>query len=345
MKTIKTALAKLIIAASSTLSGSYWEYPPWCLPFAARGSYQIQALDIAFTCPRRPERTLQARIWYPISKHQSRLPLILYSHYLTGWRTAPPFICEHLASHGFVTATVEHEDSYPDWPVLIDRPLDILALLNWLTVDREWYSKLAFDRIGIAGYSMGGTTALMLGGARINPLYYLDWCGQPQPSTEEGRDMKRFAEWWDQLAAYRAAFGPTEETLWTSFTDSRITAVLAMAPWGAPLFGEAGINGIQLPTCIIGGTNDKNAVYERDQVFVFNHLTSSESTLVSIQDAGHKMVYAPGIQDVLNHYATAFFSYHLHRKRKVYREVAEPSPLARVISRSKTDEHSANEML
>jgi predicted dienelactone hydrolase len=314
LNAIKTALAKVVIAASRTLSGRFWDYLPTCLPYASKGDYQVQAVDVAFACPRRPKRTLRARIWYPVSRHQHRLPLMLYSHYLTGWRTAPPFICEHLASHGFVTAAVDHEDPYPDWPVLVDRPLDMLALLNWLSVDREWNTKLDFERIGAAGYSMGGTTALMLGGARINPPYYLDWCGQPQPSTEEGRDMKRFTRWWDQLAAYRASFGSVEDMLWTSFTDSRIAAVLAMAPWGAPLFGEAGINCIQIPTCIIGGTNDKNAVYERDQVFIFNHLTSPEGTLVSIQDEGHQMVYAPGIQDVLNHYATAFFSYHLRQK-------------------------------
>lgn len=114
-----------------------------------------------------------------------------------------------------------------------------------------------------------------------------------------------------------------------------------MAPWGAPLFGEAGIRCINVPTCIIAGTDDKNAVYERDQVFMFNNLTSPDGTLVSIKGVGHKMVYAPGIQDILNHYATAFFSDQLHQKLSADKHLVAAASFTRVTLSRKPDNRSA----
>lgn len=128
---------------------------------------------------------------------------------------------------------MNHDDPYPDWSILVDRPLDLLALLDLFTVEPDWCRKILPDKVGAAGYSMGGTTALMLGGAKINPQYYLEWCSRQHNVSQSGRDIKRFAAWWEQLAAYRAAFDPSDEKLWSPFTDVRIKAVLAMAPWGA----------------------------------------------------------------------------------------------------------------
>lgn len=62
----------------------------------------------------------------------------------------------------------------------------------------------------------------------------------------------------------------------------------------------------------MGGKDDKNAAYERDQVFMFSHIGTQERSLLSIEGVGHRMAYAPGIQDLLNHQAVSFFRRYLN---------------------------------
>jgi dienelactone hydrolase len=106
-------------------------------------------------------------------------PLIIYSHHSGGHRCAATFLCTHLSSHGYVVAALDHseviapelarpqaeteEQKRLRWQAVIaSRVPDVRFLLDHLLCSGQWQSQAKIDpeRIGIAGHSFGGWTAL-----------------------------------------------------------------------------------------------------------------------------------------------------------------------------------------
>ena len=110
--------------------------------------------------------------------HPGTYPLIIFSHHSSGHRRSATFLCTHLASHGYVVAALDHsevlapelraqqgetaEQKLVRWnAVIASRVPDALFLLNHM-LSSAWTSEAVLDaaRIGIAGHSFGGWTAL-----------------------------------------------------------------------------------------------------------------------------------------------------------------------------------------
>jgi len=106
-------------------------------------------------------------------------PLVIYSHSSGGHRRSATFLCTHLASHGYVVAALDHselvapelarreeESDEQKWTRARawadNRVPDISFILNYLLSGTGWHleAKIDSQRIGIAGHSFGGWTAL-----------------------------------------------------------------------------------------------------------------------------------------------------------------------------------------
>lgn len=106
-------------------------------------------------------------------------PLVIYSHSSGGHRRSATFLCTHLASRGYVVAALDHselvapelarreeESDEQKWARArawgANRVPDISFILDYLLSGAGWHSeaKIDSDRIGIAGHSFGGWTAL-----------------------------------------------------------------------------------------------------------------------------------------------------------------------------------------
>src|SRR5581483_7944529 len=106
-------------------------------------------------------------------------PLIIFSHHSGGHRRTSTFLCTHLSSHGYIVAALDHseviapelarqqseaeESKKLRWQTIIDsRVPDVRFLIDTLLCSAAFGSEANIDpkRIGIAGHSFGGWTAL-----------------------------------------------------------------------------------------------------------------------------------------------------------------------------------------
>ena len=143
-------------------------------------------------------------------------PLILFSHGYSGHRRQTTHLCCHLASHGYIIASVDHMgntimemvDSFMKTKQgafveemaeigersALDRPLDIIFLIDNIISGNTWVQTEAIDaeHIGMIGHSFGGWTTLVVTGrdARICAALPLAPGGgeTPQKKDEDGRD-------------------------------------------------------------------------------------------------------------------------------------------------------------
>jgi predicted dienelactone hydrolase len=127
---------------------------------------------------------------------------------------------------------------------LSQRPVDIGLSITFLLHDRFWGRHIDADRIGVAGHSQGGFTALWVGGATVNPDKYL-----------------AFQRIWrnnQTVPAYLREELPLDARPALHVHDSRIKAVFAMAPGLIQTFGmdPAGLRHLTVPTYITVGAGD-----------------------------------------------------------------------------------------
>jgi predicted dienelactone hydrolase len=303
-------------------------------PLAEAGPYHVGVIKmVSYEDASRDGRQIYLTIWYPTRSQEAigikelvdappdltaaPYPLILSS------TKAGFFFAPQLASLGFVVAGVNSQDSkdaWGDW--LIDYPLDLRFALEQLASNPPAGFETLIDtaNAGAMGYSFDGYTALALSGARIDPEYYLARC-----AAASGMDST-LPEWWVEYICALAGDWPvfaghagqaitsSDDGLWQTLTDDRIRAVMPMAPEGACLFGERGLAAVNRPVLIIGATADTINLYDQEASFIFDHLGTLDKVLISFLDQDHMMVYDTDMISRKQHFAVAFFGYHLQGK-------------------------------
>lgn len=108
------------------------------------------------------------------------LPLIVFSHGNSGLRQQSTFLMTHLASHGFVVAAPDHVGNTFDEMMALEteaqrrevhlraraqRPSDVARVISALVdeeIEADRRPSLDAHRIGVAGHSYGGWTALKI---------------------------------------------------------------------------------------------------------------------------------------------------------------------------------------
>ena len=201
----------------------------------------------------------------------ARRPLVMFSHGRGSNGLYYAWFAEFLAARGYIVAAFDHyrANSYDSTIAYLanklwQRPLDIGLAISFLLEDPIWGSRIDPARIGVAGHSQGGCTALWTGGAEIDPDRYLTF-------QRRWRDNLMVPEHLRSELPLDA--GPALEV-----HDRRVKAVFAMAPGVIQAFGmdEAGLRQLGVPTYIIMGAADTQTPPEDNAEFAARYVPNAE---------------------------------------------------------------------
>jgi len=213
-------------------------------------------------------------------------PLIIVSHGYTGSRYLMTYLTENLASKGYVVVAIDHTDStFRDAAgfnsTLLNRSLDDLFILNEIdrlskVPDSFMTGLVNTNSTGLIGYSMGGYGALNVAGGGYSKL-----------ATGFFASMSK-----GNKALEKRMMGNPE---FINSFDSRIKAVVAMAPWGMErgVWDVKGLEGIKIPTFYIAGSKDDISGYEKGIKAIYQGAINSDRYLLTYENARHNIAPNP----------------------------------------------------
>jgi predicted dienelactone hydrolase len=191
-------------------------------------------------------------------------PVILFSHGFGGtarmmaWFTAP------LARAGYVVIAVDHPGNngmdkmtVPGAVMFWDRPEDLRVALARVEADPVIGPHLDSQRVGVAGFSAGGFTAIAAAGGRVDLARFRDFC-IAHPEEGNCRPQKEFSVTLDQGLKALASPELAGEAAHAGDDHSMpgVRAAFAIAPGIVPAFRPDSLKAIKVPVAVILGDAD-----------------------------------------------------------------------------------------
>jgi predicted dienelactone hydrolase len=219
----------------------------------------------------------------PLADSGTRHPLIMFSHGRGSNGLVYAWLAQYLAARGYIVAAVNHTHANTyDTSILYlttriwQRPRDISRDIAWLTHDPFWSRYIDAGRIGIAGHSQGGFTALWIGGAEIDPARFMAY----QRLFLENPTIPRYLRAQMRIDAKPALH----------LRDPRVKAAFVMAPGVVQAFGmdRAGLAKMAIPAYLIVGASDKQTPPAENAAFAAKYIP--HATLTTLPGAvGHEI--------------------------------------------------------
>lgn len=206
----------------------------------------------------------------PLAESQKKWPLIVISHGTGGSAATMAWLAEKLAAHGYLVAAVNHHGNtgyeaksrLEGFAVWWDRPKDLSVLIDRLLADRRFAPLIDVNRIGVAGFSIGGYTALAAVGARISHDQWQGFCAThaadsncklPPEAKFTDADLRHM------LANDQRVKNAISES-GESFLDSRIKAAFVISPALGPVLTKTSLAAIHVPVHMVVGSRDDQTI-------------------------------------------------------------------------------------
>jgi predicted dienelactone hydrolase len=201
-----------------------------------------------------------------VSPARKTNPLILLSHGTGGNADSLDWLGAGLAEAGYIVAAVDHPGNNAGGPMTWDgmilwweRATDVSNVLDGLLADPILGPRIDRDRIGAAGFSLGGYTVLALAGARTNLAGFMAFCKSPAADMVcHPPEMDRVSDQAARTAEPSPATKESQARAGDSYRDKRIKAVFAIAPAVAQAFDAKSFAEVTIPIALLAGDADTN---------------------------------------------------------------------------------------
>lgn len=179
-------------------------------------------------------------------------PLVLFSHGSGGSMDNMAWLLAGLADQGAIVLAVNHPgstsgDSSPRRSVRLDeRARDLRAALDQFLAEPEFAGAVDPDRIYSLGFSLGGATALGLGGLRFDAGAYAPYCEGEQSRTDCAFFDKGGVDFRNLPAGFSA-----------DARDPRVTGVMAIDPAFTFVATQDSVAALDMPALLINLGKDR----------------------------------------------------------------------------------------
>ena len=345
--------------------------------YAIRGPYSVGVQYFTIPAVAEQDRELTASVWYPAVKPDDETgemvyeqkfepgdipayttlgfaypdaqlddtgapyPLVVYSHAHWSFGQNVPYLTEHLASHGFVVISVDHEDNWSTdfgplaYEALARRPQEVTRQIDFAeslsAAGGPLSGMIDTNKIGGAGWSLGAQTMLSVAGARLNLADVPTWCEERMVGAELSPSACADIPGNENALATFAGLDETPVGLWPEQRDERVDAVVSMAP-PTIQFGTEGIQSVDVPIMFMVGSGETATDPAFEMAKPYESVASERKAKVIFDYAGHTLFGGgcadmPGFaemgfamfcvdpvwdvdraHDLINHFITAFLS-------------------------------------
>ena len=206
-----------------------------------------------------------------ISNAQNEWPLVLLSHGTGGTATGMSWLGTRLAQRGFICIGVDHHGNTAAEPYRAEgficwweRAADLSLIIDQANQFPTINNRVNLSEISVAGFSLGGYTALALAGAVTSMERFEKWI-TANPSPMGGpREFPNLDQEISRLMASSPRFRQSWEKHDESYLEPRISKCVAIAP--APpvrAFLTQSVAEIECSTFIVAGEADLEAPFEQ----------------------------------------------------------------------------------
>lgn len=191
-------------------------------------------------------------------------PVVLLSHGYGGTARIMAWFGVALARAGYVVIAVDHPGNNGRDPMTVagaimfwDRPGDLAAALSAAKADPVIGPHLDLARLGVAGFSAGGFTAIVATGARVDLERFRAFCAA-NPTDGVCAPQKELAVTPEQAAAALASseLAPEAARAGADHAIPGVRAAFAIAPAIVQALDPASLKGDRTPIAIILGDAD-----------------------------------------------------------------------------------------
>jgi len=290
MKTLCTAVLLMVAAGLAQASEVRIGFQEVLIPDAEHG----RPLTVAVWYPTRAVGTPQLIGDNPVffgtlalkdaAPAAGEHPLVVISHGIFGNWINQVWLAGALAQQGYIVASPNHpgttskDRTQPAASELWLRPLDIRRVIDAVIAQPKRFGAVAHHQIAVVGHSLGGWTALEVGGARFDPQRFTEDC-KSYPAIAPCKAYQQIEAGRTEQAKQRLA---------EDLSDKRVAAIVSLDLGFSRGFTDESLAALQRPMLVIAaGVPSPELPAQLESADLAKRLPQKTSRYVEISDATH----------------------------------------------------------